>query len=476
MTEILNFAEPNRTVGHDDPMSESIKCRQGNQILQTVKTMKNLNRRSFMQIVKAVLSMLFFIWTAVPAEAQTPASAQSSPIAITGAAIHTVSGDLIENGTLLFEDGVITAVGVDIELPAGTEVVDASGKEVWPGLIDAYSQMGIYEIGAVNLTVDVNEQGSVNPNVMVERAFNPESRHIAVARSAGIVVSVTTPGGGLVSGQSAAMLMDGWAWDSMTLKAGVGMIVNWPNASQNSYSRNLETLRDLFAEARAYRKARLAVEAGEAARMDIDIRLEAMMRLFDGTMPVVISANEVRQIQDAVTWAEEEGLRMILLGGRDAHLVTEQLLAHSVPVILTEVLTSPSRNWESFDARYRLPAQLYDAGVQFAIAGIANPANANRLPYEAGAAMAFGLSEEAAVRAVTLEPARILGLGDRLGSLEPGKDASFLITDGNPIEYATQIEQVYIQGRKSDMNDMHRQFYERYSEKVRQMQQDSAQR
>lgn len=254
------------------------------------------------------------------------------------------------------------------------------------------------------------------------------------------------------------------------------MIVNWPNAAQNSYARNLETIRDLFAKARAYRHARLAVEAGEAPRMDIDIRLEAMMPLFDGSMPVVISANEVRQIQDAITWADEEGVRMILLGGRDAHLVTEQLLDHGIPVILTEVLTSPNRNWESFDARYRLPALLYDAGVQFAIAGIANPANANRLPYEAGAAMGFGLPEEAAVRAVTLEPARILGLDHRVGSISTGKDASILITDGNPIEYATKVEQVYIQGRKSDMQDMHRQFYERYSEKVRQMHEQSEQK
>lgn len=441
----------------------------------TNSLMNMITRLHFMNRISWLLPFILLLWSVIPATAQIPAPPQASPVALTGGMIHTISNGVIESGTVLFENGVITAVGTDIELPAGTEVVDLTGKQLWPGLIDAYSQMGIYEIGAVNLTVDVNEQGSVNPNVMVERAFNPASRHIGVARSAGIVVSVTTPGGGLVSGQSAAMLMDGWAWDSMTLQAGVGMIVNWPNASQSSYARNLETLRDLFAEARAYRQARMAEESGVASRMDRDIRLEAMIPLFEGVMPVVASANEVRQIQDAVTWTEEEGLRMILLGGRDAHLVTDQLLEHEIPVIITEVLTSPSRNWESFDARYRLPSLLHNAGVQFAIAGIANPANANRLPYEAGAAMGFGLSEEAAVRAVTLEPARILGLDHRLGSIEVGKDASLLITDGNPIEYATQVEQVYIQGRKSDMQDMHRQFYERYSEKVRQMQEKSEQ-
>jgi len=154
------------------------------------------------------------------------------------------------------------------------------------------------------------------------------------------------------------------------------------------------------------------------------------------------------------------------LGGRDSHLITEYLKKNNIPVIITNVLTSPNRAWESYDARYTLPSKLYEAGVEFAIAGAASAANANRLPLEAGAAAGYGLPIDEALKSITLSPARILGLHDRVGALEVGLDATFLITDGNPIEYATKVEQVYIRGSKSDMRDMHRQFYEKYREKV----------
>jgi len=423
------------------------------------KMKSHTNMRSLTSLFTALLCILW-----VPTiDAQIPAAPQSGPIALVGGTIHTVSGETIENGTLLFENGVITGIGQNINLPEGTMIENVEGKQIYPGLIDAYTQMGIYEIGAVNLTVDVNEQGSVNPNVKVERAFNPESRHIGIARSAGVLTSVTTPGGGLISGQSAAMHMDGWAWDTMTLKSGVGMIVSWPSANSDNYKSNIEEIRQAFADARAYKKAR---EAEGVPRHDIDTRWEAMMPVFDREMPVVVGADDIRQIQDAITWASEENVRMILLGGRDSHLVSEYLKKNEIPVIITSVISSPNRSWESYDASYSLPSKLFEAGVEFAIAGESGAANANRLPLEAGAAAGFGLPIDEALKSITLSPARILGLNDRVGSLEVGLDASFLITDGNPIEYATQVEQVYIRGSKSDMRDMHRQFYEKYRAKV----------
>lgn len=423
---------------------------------------------------KSVLALSFLLACMLIApklEAQIPAAKQSEPIALVGGTIHTLSGNVIENGTILFENGVISAIGTNVNLPAGTRQEDVTGKHIYPGLIDSWSQMGIYEIGAVNLTVDTNEQGSINPNVMTERAFNPESRHIGVGRSAGVLTSVTTPGGGLISGQSAAMMMDGWAWDEMTLKSGVGLIVNWPNPNnQDNYTRQLTSLRNAFADARAYKKAHEAMGTGNAPRHDIDSRWHAMMPVFDGHRPVVVNANDVRQIQDAITWAEEEDVRLIILGGRDSHLVAEHLKNKNIPVIVTAVLTSPNRDWESYDSQYALPAKLFEKGVDFAIAGTSSAPYANRLPYEAGAASAYGLPEAEALKALTVYPAAILGLNDRIGSLEVGKDATLLITTGNPIEYSTQIEQVYVQGRKSDMMDSQRQFYYKYKEKVDQRQ------
>lgn len=420
----------------------------------------------------ALLALLLVGFSAMTTLAQTtPAPRQSQPVALVGGTIHTLAGDVVENGTILFEDGIITAIGVDVELPEGTLTEDVTGRHIYPGLIDGWSQLGLFEIGAVDMTVDVNEQGPVNPNVMAERAFHPESRHIAVARSAGILTAVTSPDGGLVSGQSAAMALDGWAWDEMTVRARVSMMVNWPNPNNGrTYAGQVDELRAAFTDARAYKQAFDAAVAGNAVRPGFDSRWHAMMEVFNREQPVVVSANEVRAMQDAITWASEENIRIILLGGRDAHLITDHLRETNTPVLITTVQASPSRWWESYHAWYELPRQLHEAGVTFAIVGTSSAANANRLPFEAGTAAAFGLPLDEALKSLTVYPAQILGLDDAIGSLEPGKHASLMITDGNPVEYATQVLQVYIRGRKSDMNDAHKELYQRYLQKVQEYQ------
>ncbi len=439
----------------------------------TKKSSLTISFRSMKNLSLFILTVLIFTCFSAQAFSQIPAPKQSTPIALTGATIHTMAGATHYNGTILFEDGIITAIGTDVTLPDGTEIKDVSGKYIYPGFIDAWSQIGIFEISAVNMTLDLNETGPINPNVMVERAFNPGSRHIGVARSAGITTVVTTPGSGfgagLIPGQSAAMMLEGWAWDEMTLKSGVGLMVNWPNpGNQRNYNNQLEQLRQAFDDARAYKRARTAMEEGNAPHHDFDSRWNAMIPVFEKEMPIVVSANDVRQIQDAVTFAQEQDVLVIILGGRDAHLVADFLRDENVPVLISTVQSSPGRWWEPYNAWYELPAKLHEAGVRFAIAGSSSAANANRLPFEAGTAAAFGLPVDVAVKSLTVYPAQILGLDDRIGTLEAGKDASFLITDGNPIEYKTRVEQVYIQGRKSDMNDMHRQFYNMYYEKVQQ--------
>lgn len=423
-------------------------------------------------VMKTALCIALLMLVGVmPALAQAPAPRQTVPVALVGGTIHTLAGDVVENGTILFEDGVITAIGTDVTLPAGTVTEDVTGRHIYPGLIDGWSTMGIYEIGAVNMTVDINEQGLINPNVMVERAFHPESRHIGVARSAGVLTTVTSPGGGLISGQSAAMALDGWAWDEMTIRARVGMLVNWPNPNNTrTYASQVAELRKAFDDARSYKKAVEAHAAGNAPRPGFDSRWDAMMRVFDRTQPVVVSANDVRAMQDAITWAQEENIRMVILGGRDAHLITDHLVETETPVLITTVQSSPNRWWEAYYAWYELPARLHEAGVTFAIVGTSSAPNANRLPFEAGTAAAFGLPLDEALKSLTVYPAQILGLDDVIGSLQPGLEANLIITDGNPIEYATQVIQVYIRGRKSDMMDAHRELYHRYLQKVQEFQ------
>ncbi len=411
------------------------------------------------------LSLLIICMTAVSAAAQTPAPKQDQPVALTGGTIHTISGEVIENGTVVFDDGIITAIGASVQIPSGAEEVDVSGKEIWPGLIDSYSRMGIFEIGAVSMTVDISEEGRFNPNVTPEIAFNPESRHIGTARTNGVLTAVTTPGGGIISGQSSAMMLDGWSWEEMVVQSGTGMMINWPSPGDD-YEEEILSLDDFLAEAKAYHNRVQAYENGNASRPENDSRLSAMRSVITGEQPVVVAADELRQIQDAITWTEQEELDIVIVGGRDAHFIATQLAVKEIPVIITTVLDAPERDWEGYDDQYSLPSKLHAAGVPFAIAGSSSAPYAFRLANEAGASAAFGLDIHEAVRAVTLSPAEILGFEDRLGSLEEGKHATLLITNGNPLEYSTQIEQAYIQGRKIDMVDAHRAFYEKYRQKV----------
>jgi imidazolonepropionase-like amidohydrolase len=250
----------------------------------------------------------------------------------------------------------------------------------------------------------------------------------------------------------------------MTIKPAAGLIVNWPNPGSNDYAADLAELRETFATARAYRD----LAAAGAEGRETDPRWEAMIPVISRAVPVIVDASGAREIQDAVTWAEQENVRIILRGGTDAWYVADFLAAKKVPVLLTSVIDGPDRAWEPIDAAYGQPRRLHEAGVRFAITGGSSAAYANRLPYEAGAAIAYGLPDDEALKAVTLYPAQVLGIDDRVGSLQTGRDATLLITTGNPLEYSTTIEQAYIQGKPIDMMDAHRRFFEKYMEKVRQ--------
>lgn len=411
----------------------------------------------------AALALALTVATVAAAEAQVPAPPQARPIALTGATIHTVANGVIENGTIVFQNGRITAVGTDVTIPPGAERVDATGKHIYPGMVDAYSAMGLQEIGAVDVSNDTNELGDFNPNVRAEVAVNPESRHIGTARSNGVLVAVTTPGGGTVSGMSAALDLDGWTWEEMTMKSGTAMNINWPSTrNERAYADGIRELREIMASAKAYRDAKTA------GGHDTDLRWEAMVPVVNGDMPVVVSAGGTREMQDAIAWAEDVGVELILRGGQDAEYIADHLVAKGIPLLLTSTMEGPERAHEGYDGNYSLAARLHEKGVRFAITGGSSAAYNHRLPFEAGVAVAFGLPQEEAMKAVTLYPAQFLGIDDRVGSLEVGKDATLLITTGDPLNYMANIEQAYIEGRAIDMMDIHKQLFEKYMEKVRQ--------
>ena len=420
------------------------------------------------------------------AQVVMPVAPQSQPVVLRGATLHTVTKGDIPNGMIVMVAGKITAIGANVAIPANAKVVDVTGKHIYPGLIDAYSTVGIAEIGAVDMSNDVSEIGDFNPNVRAEVAVNAESRHIGTTRSAGVLTAFSTPGGGLISGLSSAMSLEGWTWEEMSMKGAAALNVNWPDPlarprrfgggggppggfggqpqrAPKTYAELVQEIKDFFGEARAYRDA---VKAGTVVRTDT--RYAAMIPAIDGTIPVVVAAEGAAQINDAITWAKGEGVRLVIRGGRDALLVADRLKAEGIPVILTSTMSAPGRSDEGYDGAYTTPAKLHAAGVKFAIAGDGGALYSYRLPWDAGVAVAFGLPQEEALKSVTINAAEIMGVADRLGSLEVGKDASLMITTGTPLDMTSNIEQNYIQGREINMMDIQKFFFNKYMEKINQ--------
>ncbi|MDZ7289622.1 MAG: amidohydrolase family protein [candidate division KSB1 bacterium] len=413
---------------------------------------------------------------------QIPAPPQDHAIALVGATVHPVSGPDIENAIVLFEHGKIAAIGKEVRIPPGVERIEVSGKHVYPALIDANTSLGLVEIGAVRATRDLAEAGSINPNARAEVAFNPDSELLPVARANGVALALSVPQGGVLSGTSALMMLDGWTWEQMTLKAPVGLHLNWPRMiirrgpfvqqseeeQRKQMSENIKKIRDAFAEARAYKKAKDAEQQKGVPYHATDSRWEAMIPVLEKKIPVFVNANEIKQIQAAVQWAMEEQVKLVIVGGDDSWRAVDLLKARGIPVVCGPIHSLPNRRWEAYDTPFTTPMKLHQAGVQFCIASF-DAANVRNLPYQAATAAAYGLPKEEALKAITLYPAQILGVADRVGSLEVGKEATLLVTDGDPLEISTQVLHEYIQGRKIDLGNKHRALYEKYSKKYQQI-------
>ncbi|MEI6740834.1 MAG: amidohydrolase family protein [Gemmatimonadaceae bacterium] len=446
----------------------------------------NMTTRRAMLTAATVLAGVLAPGTAMAQERMT-VPPQSQPVVLRGATIHTVTKGTIANGTIVLDRGKITAVGgPEVATPRGAKVVDVSGKHIYPGLIDAYSTVGLTEIGAVDVSNDIKENGDFNPNVRAEVAVNAESRHIGTTRSAGVLVAFSTPEGGVISGLSSAMSLEGWTWEEMSMKGAAALNVKWPDPNAQpragrgggggpggrggppgpppkTYAEQVQQIKDYFAEARAYRDA---VKADQQVRTDT--RYAAMIPALDGKIPVVVAAEGAAQINDAITWGKAEGIKLVIRGGRDALAVAPRLKAEGVPVILTSTMSAPERQYEGYDNAYATPAKLHAAGVKFAIAGGSGGLYSYRLPWEAGVSVAFGLPEEEALKSVTINAAEFMGVADKVGSLEVGKEGTLLITTGTPLDMTSNIIQSYIQGREINMMDIHKYFFQKYMEKIKQ--------
>jgi len=428
------------------------------------------------------LSIGFYYHGSIASDA-VPAKPQDHPIALVDVTIHSMTGPVIAKGTVLFDRGKIVAVGEAVSIPAGTEKIQFANKHVYPGLIDACTCIGLVEIGAVSATVDTAETGSINPNVRAEVAINPESEIIPVTRANGVTCALTVPRGGLISGTSALIMLDGWTWEDMLLKAPVGLHLIWPSMTirrvpgiklseeeqRRKRDRQIKELREAFSQAKSYRIAREAQLPSGGTNLPIDLRWEAMIPVLQRKIPVFIYADEARQINAVVTWAEQENVKLVVAGGQDSWRVADLLREKNIPVILMPILRTPMRDWEGYDTPFSAAARLSQKGVRFCIAGDGGASNERNLPYHAAMAAGFGLAKEEALKAITLYPAQILGVADRIGSLEPGKDATFIVTDGDPLEIVTRVERVFIQGKDVDLRNKHTMLYDKYTEKYRRL-------
>jgi imidazolonepropionase-like amidohydrolase len=408
--------------------------------------------------------------------------------AVVGATVHRVSAPDLEGGAVLVEKGRITAVGPlsAITLPVGVEQIDASGLHLYPGFINANSVIGLVEIQSVRGTVDMEEVGDLNPSVRAETGINPSSELIPVTRANGVLLALVAARGGLISGTSALVALDGWTWEEMTIRSPVALHVHWPSmhidrARSTTQKKKEEeqiaertarirALRKAFAAGASYWRAEKARADGGAPAQKADVVWAAMQPIVERKIPVVVEADDLAQIRAALDWSAEEEVDLVIAGGRDAWQVADELAARRVPVIIGPVNRLPARQYEFYDTPFTLPARLEAAGVKVLFStspGGFGAANARNLPHEVGKAVAFGLSREAGIRSLTLTAAEVLGAGDRLGSIDPEKDATFFLVDGDPLEVRSDVRRAWISGREIDLMNRHRRLYDTYRARPR---------
>ena len=402
--------------------------------------------------------------------------AAAQTVAIQGGTVHPVSGPSYA-GAVVVRDGLIAAAGAGVEAPSDAEVIDATGLHVYPGLFNAFTSVGLVEIGSIAATQDDSELGDT-PHLRALEAVHPASEIIPVTRANGITHVLSAPGGGPWAGQASAILLDGWTVEEMAIEPSVGVVLEWPSLetrefdfstfsvrekefseAKKDYDRTIDELGDWIDAARQYDHARSA--AGSGATVEQNHALAAVAKLTRGELPLVVLADRARAIRDAVAFAGQHGLRLVLASGRDAAQEAELLAEKGIPVILGAVQALPVQEDDAYDGPFTAPGDLERAGVPIAF-GTFDSSSARVLPYEVATAVAFGLDPEAALRALTLGAAEILGLDDRLGSIDAGKWANLIVTDGDPLEVRTAVRHVIIRGRDVDLANRHSRSYELY--------------
>lgn len=430
-----------------------------------------------MKKYKLIAGLLLGLTVGVQAQNPAPAKPQTKPVVLTGATIHIGNGEVIQNGAIAFEKGIITQVGTaaSVTSPTGAEIVDVKGKHIFPGLISLNTTVGLQEIASVRATLDYREVGEINPHVRALVAYNTDSEVIPTLRGNGILVSQAVPQGGAISGSSSVFYSDGWNWEDAVLKKDDGIWLSWPpflagNFDNETFTyaikRNdkrqetIDVFKKTFAEAKAY--------AEVANPSPVNLRLEAMKPLFAGTANLYIRADYAKDIIESVRFAQEAGVKKIVIaGGNESHKVTSFLKDNQVPVIISTTHRLPDGVDENVYLPYELPGLLHKAGVQVAITYADEWWRTRNLGFLAGTASGFsGVTPEEALQFVTRNAADIIGAGQQVGTLEKGKQASLLVSNGDILDMrGNMVQMVYIRGGKVNLDDKQKRLYEKYKEK-----------
>ena len=409
-----------------------------------------------------LVTILALALAALGARAQDLAPAappQDHPIFLVGATVHTIAGETIEDGVVAFIDGDITLVAdrsvmSRISLSPDTEVIDVSGHHVYPGLIDAVTILGLREVSAVRATRDSNEVGPITPEVRAYVAVNPDSTVIPTARTAGILAVGVFPTGGLVPGRASVIVTDGWTTEDLAIERDAGVVIGFD-------PDRVDELDTLIERAKAYHQD----------HDETDQRLEAIGTILPGEdqNPVFIRAESLDRITRGVEWALSHDLDPVIVGGRDAHLCADLLASTQTPVIVGGTFGFPKRADAPYDEPYTLPLKLEQGGIDWALTMAGRFAHERNLPDAAAIAVAHGLDADDALRAITLAPARMLGVADRIGSIERGKDATIIVTTGDVLDTRAHVTHAYINGRAVDLSNKQTQLRDTYREKYRQL-------
>lgn len=421
----------------------------------------------------AIITTLFFSIQFLQAQVPTPAKPQATAIVLKGATIHIGNGQVVENGAIAFDKGKITFVGkqADLKLSGNEMVVEVEGRQVYPGLIAPGTILGLVEIEAARPTRDFNEVGEFNPNIRSLIAYNTDSKILPTIRSNGILLAEVIPQGGTISGSSSVVQLDAWNWEDAAYKTDLGIHLNWPamhikkgwwaqpepSEQNKKYLEGIKKIEDFFEQALAYSKAEKISEK--------NLKFEAMREVFQKKKKVFVHANGAKEILNIAAFKKKFDIEVVMVGAEESYMVTDVLKENNIPVVLNHIHALPAKPEDDVDLPFKLPAILKDNGVEFCLS-VSGSWQVRNLPFIAGTTVAHGLTKEEALSAITFNTAKILGIANKTGTLEVGKDANIIVSMGDVLDMKSSvIEQAFIQGRTIELDNHQTQLYKKFSEK-----------